>query len=54
MESEALAKLRTDVCTRVDTRALEIRDRRFIVCVVLLDNLHISQQSLESLVYSIL
>ena len=33
MESEELAKLRTDVCTRVDTRAFEIRDHRFIVYV---------------------
>ena len=33
MESEALAKLRADVFSRVETCALEIRDQRFNVCV---------------------
>ena len=40
--------------TRVDTRVLEIRHQRFIVCVDLLDILPLSHQSLESFVCSIL
>ena len=43
-----------DVNTRVDTRVLEIRDQRFMVCVGLLEILRLSHQSLESLVSSII
>ena len=32
VDFEALAELRTDMCTRVETRALAIRHQRFIVC----------------------
>ena len=39
---------------RLDTRVFEIFDQRFIVCVDLLDNLRLSYQARESLVYSIL
>ena len=53
MVSEALAKLRADVFSRVETCALEIRDQRFNVCVGLLDYLQL-QQSPQSLENSIL
>ena len=43
-----------DVNSRGDTRVLEIRDQRLIVCVVLLDILGLSDQFLESLANSII
>ena len=40
--------------TRGDSRVLEIRGQRLVVCADLLDILRLSHKSLDSLVYSII